>query len=203
MVNGIETSFEVDTGATKSIIIQNTYELLWPSSQAPIIHATDVRLRTYTGEPIEIRGEIRVEVTLSNQQHEVKLLVVAGNGPSLLGRDWLDVLKLKWSNTHQLRCSADIEAILSDHAVLFSDELGCIKGVHAKIHVDASVSPKYHRARSIPYALWGKVDAELERLQEKGVIEPVRFSEWAAPVVPVMKGDGSIRICGDYKVTVN
>ena len=47
------------------------------------------------------------------------------------------------------------------------------------------------------------MDAELERLQEKGVIEPVRFSEWAAPVVPVMKGDGSIRICGDYKVTVN
>ena len=92
---------------------------------------------------------------------------------------------------------------MNHHAVLFSDELGCIKGVHAKIHVDASVSPKYFRARSIPYALRGKVEDELERLQEKGVIEPVSFSEWAAPVVPVMKGDGSIRICGDYKITVN
>ena len=69
VVNGIETLFEVDTGATKSIISQNTYELLWPSSQAPIMHATDVQLRTYTGEPIKIRGEIRVELKLSNQQH--------------------------------------------------------------------------------------------------------------------------------------
>ena len=31
----------------------------------------------------------------------------------------------------------------------------------------------------------------------------MEFSEWAAPIVPVVKTDGSIRICGDYKVTVN
>ena len=35
------------------------------------------------------------------------------------------------------------------------------------------------------------------------MIEPVRFSEWAAPVVPVVKSDGLIRICGDYKQTTN
>ena len=44
---------------------------------------------------------------------------------------------------------------------------------------------------------------ELERLEKAGVIEPVQFSDWAAPIVPVMKRDGSIRVCGDYKVTIN
>ena len=36
-----------------------------------------------------------------------------------------------------------------------------------------------------------------------GVIEKVRYSGWAAPIVPVIKSDNSIRICGDYKIAVN
>ena len=36
-----------------------------------------------------------------------------------------------------------------------------------------------------------------------GVIKPIQFSDWAAPIVPVVKSDSSIRICGDYKITVN
>ena len=55
----------------------------------------------------------------------------------------------------------------------------------------------------MPYALRSKVEAELDRLEKEGVIEPVQFSDWAAPIVPVVKKDGSIRICGDYKLTVN
>ena len=31
----------------------------------------------------------------------------------------------------------------------------------------------------------------------------MEFSQWAAPIVPIVKGDGTIRICGDYKLTVN
>uniref|UniRef100_A0AAV2JZ11 Uncharacterized protein n=1 Tax=Knipowitschia caucasica TaxID=637954 RepID=A0AAV2JZ11_KNICA len=46
-----------------------------------------------------------------------------------------------------------------------------------------------------------KVETELERLTKQGVIEPVKFSEWAAPIVPVLKPDGGARICGDYKLT--
>ena len=49
----------------------------------------------------------------------------------------------------------------------------------------------------------GKIEIELKRLQDEGTIEPVQFSEWAAPIVPILKPDDSIRICGDYKSTVN
>ena len=55
----------------------------------------------------------------------------------------------------------------------------------------------------MPFALRGRVEQELDRLHESGVIEPVEYAEWAAPIVPVIKSDGSVRICGDYKVTVN
>ena len=52
-------------------------------------------------------------------------------------------------------------------------------------------------------ALREKVEAELERLEGLGIIIPVQHSEWAAPVVPVLKKDGTMRLCGDYRVTIN
>ena len=49
----------------------------------------------------------------------------------------------------------------------------------------------------------GKVNTEIDRLTREGVIEPVEFADWATPIVPVVKTDGSVRLCGDCKVTVN
>lgn len=40
-------------------------------------------------------------------------------------------------------------------------------------------------------------------MEKAGVVERVASSDWAAPIVPVPKKDGCMRICGDYKVTIN
>ena len=45
--------------------------------------------------------------------------------------------------------------------------------------------------------------AELDQLQAEGIVVPIKVSDWATPIVPVMKKDGTIRICGDYKLTLN
>lgn len=44
---------------------------------------------------------------------------------------------------------------------------------------------------------------ELSKLEALGIISPVASSDYATPIVPITKRDGSVRICGDYKVTVN
>ena len=40
-------------------------------------------------------------------------------------------------------------------------------------------------------------------MERAGILEKVKYSEWAAPVVAVPKKDGKFRICGYYKVTIN
>lgn len=52
-------------------------------------------------------------------------------------------------------------------------------------------------------ALKAKVEDEINRLLREKIIAPAKYSEWAAPVVPILKSDGHIRLCGDYKLTVN
>lgn len=47
------------------------------------------------------------------------------------------------------------------------------------------------------------VEEELDRLERAGVLEKVKSSNWAAPIVCIPKTDGKVRICGDYKATVN
>ena len=70
--------------------------------------------------------------------------------------------------------------------------------------VDPDAVPRFFKPRAIPYALRDRVEDELKRLQDEGIIEPVPFSDWAAPIVPIVKADKkSVRICGDFKVTVN
>lgn len=69
--------------------------------------------------------------------------------------------------------------------------------------MDPDAHPKYLKARSEPYSLKKNVEFELERLQREGIISPVEFSEWAAPIVPVAKPSGAVRICGGYKLTMN
>ena len=102
---------------------------------------------------------------------------------------------------HLSRSSSPLRDIVEAHAELFKDELGMVTGTTAKIHVDSEAQPRFCRPRTVPYALREKVDKEIECIEKEGVIEPVQFSDWAAPIVPVEKPDNSVRLCGDYKVT--
>ena len=102
-----------------------------------------------------------------------------------------------------VRESSALATVLHDHRAVFKNELGTITCAKAEIHVDPQVPPSFHRPRPVPFALKQKVEIELERLQREGIIHPRQFSQWAAPIVAVPKSDGSVRLCGDYKVSAN
>ncbi|CAI5640403.1 unnamed protein product [Oreochromis niloticus] len=199
-VNGKELQMEVDTGASASVISQATYHSLWHSGGAPARQATEISLRQYTGECIPLLGAIEVHAAYQGQEAAATLLVVKGEGPSLLGRDLLQKICL---NCREIRYVTVIAELLGRYADVFKNELGTLRGTTVKLCVDPFARSRFFKPRTVPYAMKAKVEAELERLQQIGVIEPIEFSDWAAPIVPVLKEDGGVRICGDYKLTVN
>ncbi len=158
----------------------------------------------YTGQSVNVLGTSKVQVKHDGLVKDLSVVVVAGSGPNLLGRSWLAELELGWEKMNKIQTSSEmLQDILKKHEIVFKEELGTLKGATAKIHVVSGAKPHFFKPRSLPFAMREKVEAELDRLIKERIIEPVKFSEWAAPVVPVLKPDGSLRLCGDYRVTVN
>lgn len=98
-----------------------------------------------------------------------------------------------------------LTSLLQPYSKIFRDELGTFKGIEVKLTVDDDATLKFFKPWSVPYAIRGAVEKDPEQLENLGVIEKklVTAIGLRPCTVPVLKGDGSVRICGDYKVTVN
>ena len=162
-----------------------------------------MRLCTYSGEPIEVMGSLTVTVKYLNQESEEPLLVVKGTGPTPLGRNWMEHIRLDWPQINLVQLSS-LHAVLSSHEAVFQGGLGALQGYQARILVEPDATPRFSKARSVSYAYRELVEKELDGLVSEGILEPVEFSEWASPIVPVLKSDKkSVRVCGDFKQTIN
>ncbi|XP_023204972.1 uncharacterized protein K02A2.6-like [Xiphophorus maculatus] len=112
------------------------------------------------------------------------------------------------ANIHKIKYVGEpkhlsLNELLDTYSDVFKEELGTLKDIKATIVVKPEMLPKFNKHRPLPFAMKEKVEKELERLEKCNIITPVRHSEWAAPIVPVLKSDASIRLCGDYKLSVN
>ena len=210
-VNGLQIKMEIDTGSDVSIINEETFKALKAADPKVKLSTKKPILSTYSGETSSIKplGVIEnVNVTYEDQQQSsMSLIVTPGSSPNLLGKDWMSVLKLNWNslfNINKVETSCEkLRAVLNAHQEVFSKELGTLKEHKVSINIDKSSSPVFCKPRSVPLAFKDKVNKELSRLEQEGVIKQVPYSRWAAPIVPVLKASGQIRICGDYKQTVN
>ncbi|RXN15243.1 Retrovirus-related Pol poly from transposon opus [Labeo rohita] len=196
---------QLDTGAAVSLMSELSYrEFL---SHLPL-SKTSMQLITYSGERILLLGSVDVPVQYERQNVTLPLVIVKGERPALLGRNWLEKILLDWPNifnVEKAEVASDpaVKAVLRRHTEFFSDKPSTIKDFKATIQVRPDATPIFQKARPVPYALRETVDKELDRLEKAGIVSKIERSDWAAPIVVVPKSDMSIRICGDYKVTIN
>ena len=120
-VDGVDLLMELDTGAATSIISHCMYRTTWPNIKHPVLQPSTARLRTFTGEIINIMGSIHVMASYHNQAKQLSLLVVSTHGPTLFGRDWLRVISLDWKQLHHMRTARQqpLQDILDKYSDLF------------------------------------------------------------------------------------
>jgi len=207
-VEGKPLKMELDTGSAVSIIPHDLYKGKFNDKP---LHKTELMLKTYTEESIVPLGVLKANVEYKGEQPLLlDLYVVKNKGPVLMGRDWLYKIRLDWYAIKSLKASQTpsianerLQTMLDKYSDVFEDKLGTFKSAKARLTLKEDSQAHFCKARAVPYALRPKVEEELRRLQNEGILTKVEWSDWATPIVPVPKKDGSVRICGDYKGPVN
>ena len=96
-----------------------------------------------------ILGAINVNVKHVNENKRLSLIVGKGDGPSLLERDWLMLLKLNWKAiylTVREKLEDCLSVTLDNHSTdssLFKEALGTVQGEKAKLHTNPQILPKF------------------------------------------------------------
>lgn len=201
-INNTSCEFEVDSGSNYTIISTRTFNSIW-SDIKPFIHGCQLQLVDFQHNAIPIIGVVDTHIIYNGTKiDDLPLVIVNGQRTNVLGCNWFDPLGITLQGVHHvtnLTCSDVVKQFMH----LFSGDLGHVRNHPIALQIDHDISPIHLPPRRIPFAIKGRVEAELDRLVKQGILEPVEYSEWATPIVPVTKKDGSIRICGDYKSTLN
>lgn len=200
-INNLPFAFQLDTGASCSCISEQLY----------YDHFKDLKLNfcnkfiyLYNGDKINPIGLLEVDVKYKNIVSKIILNVIRNGGPPILGRDFLQNFEISLEQIFSLDKKIMDNDIKSKFEKLFSPGCGTFnKGTVSLKLINDNVEAKFFRPRVLPFAMREKVECEINRLLEEKIIYPINFSRWATPIVPVLKKNGAVRICGDFKITIN
>lgn len=122
--------------------------------------------------------------------NHLELFVIKSKKPCvpLLGRAWLDRLYPSWRNALQINQVSsnnilDILAVKYPNVINSKSSNQVIKNYKAEIVLKDNIKPIFHKAYTVPFKLRDKVNIEIDKLVNEGILEQVKFSEWASPIV--------------------
>lgn len=202
---------EVDCGSSVTVMNKSQYF----SNFEKKLKKSSKQLIVVNGAKLLIEGETSVLVNYRGVESKCKLLVLncSNDFTPLLGRDWLDIFYPNWrnyfitqsmvNNVSEGRCTEYVNEIKQRFSNVFTKDFSSpIVGYEADLVLKNDV-PIFKKAYTVPYRLKNRVCDYLMKLQKEKVITPVKTSEWASPVIVVMKKNDDIRLVIDCKVSVN
>ncbi len=199
-VEGQPFMMKVDTGAALSLISECQLQQVLPRAKPK---RTSAVLRTYISEQIPVVGEVRVTVQYSTQHKQLTLYVIKGEGPCLIGREWLRIICLDWKVIGMIavdQSSTRLSTLLDTNSEIFKDKLETMEGIQAKLTLREGATPRFHRPRPVP--LYSK-EYRRVRTEEAGGSSGRSTEVIGQCPLSLFQKRMEVRVCGDYKFTVN
>jgi hypothetical protein len=146
-----------------------------------------------------VSNDISVDLVLGVPyiKNEISSIDFINNGQGIK-IDFLEQLKI---NHIQLdETEKELQRIVQEYSDLFVEEGNFKKevclGEHS-IHTENNI-PLSRAMHRLGNSMEEEINTQILELEKKGVIRK-SFSPWRAPIVPVKKKDGGIRLCIDYR----
>lgn len=163
---------------------KNSYNKLTPR---PTLHHPTTILRS-PGGIVDCEGKFATIIEHSNKEFELEFFVVNNQTDNLLSREAASRMGLV----------KRVETVNLPFGELDDKPVEC-PPVKIVLKEDAQPYNQF-ASRRIPIPLLEKVKDELKRMEKRGIIEKVTEpTDWCSPIVPVLKKDGTVRICTDLK----
>ncbi len=162
----------------------------------------DVKLKSYNGDIFKPLGFIKVNVQYMNKKVILKMYVVKNGADYILGRDFMNYCNMKLTVCNFIENNDVMTLLQSEFPEVITNKIGRYNRELVSIKLKPDARPIFLRARNLPFALIKPVEQELLRLENEGIISRVKNSDFATPLVPVIKEKG-LRLCGDFKSTIN
>ena len=124
-LEGVNGEMHVDSGATVSLVSKAFYKERFP--HVPLEY-THIEPKAYAGHKIPVCGQINVSVSYQERTRVFPLVAMDSDGPPLLGRNWLNKIRLNWHEIFAVSKTESVSSVLNTHHVVFKPGLGTIKG---------------------------------------------------------------------------
>lgn len=210
-IEGKSVRCEADSGSKYAVMSKLELERLGITKE---LEPCFVVLQTYSRDFVNVLGCINVDVSFRNRfAHNLRLLIVDGNYDTVFGREWLVALNIALvfgptstcinSLSLSFELGPALTKLTAEFQDIYHDSFSIVKNAMFNVTLKPGTKPIFCRHRNIVYAFRDAVDREIDRLVDAKIYEPVDSSDWATPLVVVQKSNKTVRLVGDYSVTLN
>nr|XP_040579885.1 uncharacterized protein K02A2.6-like [Lepeophtheirus salmonis] len=99
-----------------------------------------------------------------------------------------------------------VEYLKKEYKAIFEESCSHMKHIKVRVHLNENAHPCHIRAHPVPLTLREHVADELPDMVDRGTLRDtsrVESSQWASPIVAVLKSNGKVQICADFTYTIS